>query len=105
MQRTQRTTAPAPRGRSNLTATRKVPVPTNRNVSLSKSKPVAKKITPVVKQEEPKEDTRTAEEIDASYKRNVARFNAAKQAFDGAYARKVAELKTHFGVKDAKEVP
>ena len=104
----QRTTAAnksiAPRGRSNLTANRKVAVPTNRNVSLNRTKvPVKKQVEE--KKEEIKVDTRTAEEIDASYKANVARFMNAKKNFDDAYERKVGELKVHFGVKDTKPNP
>ena len=42
-------------------------------------------------------DTRTAEEIDASYKKNLALFNAAKAKFDDAFERKMEEIKTVFG--------
>ena len=109
MQRTTKQTAP--RGRSNLTTNRRVPVPTNRNVSVNRTKaPASKSVRPVAakpaaapKPEEPKVDTRTAEEIDRSYKEKLARFNAAKNGFQEAMDKKVKELKEHFGVRDAPQ--
>ena len=104
MQRTTANKSIAPRGRSNLTASRKATVPTNRNVSLNRTKAPAKKQVEE-KKEEPKVDTRTAEEIDASYKANVARFMNAKKNFDEAYDRKVTELKAAYGLKETKPAP
>ena len=37
-------------------------------------------------------DTRTPEEIDASFKRNLARFEEAKAKFEQTFARKVNEF-------------
>ena len=107
MQRTTNSKSIAPRGRSNLPANRRVAAPTNRNVSLNRTRAPVPAKKPVVekKKEEPKVDTRTAEEIDASYRANVARFMNAKKNFDDAYERKVGELKAHFGVKEQKSNP
>ena len=45
----------------------------------------------------PAVDTRTPEEIDASYRRNVARFEEAKAKFETALANKMNEIASVYG--------
>ena len=45
----------------------------------------------------PAVDTRTPEEIDASYRRNVARFEEAKAKFENAFASKLVEFQRVYG--------
>ena len=52
------------------------------------------------KQEEKKVDTRTPEEIDASYKANLAKFEAAQKAFKDSLAKKMVELAAANGCSD-----
>ena len=89
-----------PPGRSNI-ANRKPGVSAPRNTSLvnrgkAPVKPAQVKVDD--KPEAPVVDTRTAEEIDASYKKNLARFKAATDAFNKAYASKLDELKAAYGL-------
>ena len=88
-------------GRSNA-ANRRTGASVNRNTStLNRGKAPAKAAqkSPPLKEEPPKIDTRTAEEVDASYRANVARFRAAQEKFNEAYERKIEEFKAHLGAR------
>ena len=52
----------------------------------------------------PAVDTRTAEEIDASYRRNLARFEEAKAKFETAFANKMNEIRRVYGEGVAGQV-
>ena len=55
-------------------------------------------------EELPKVDTRTDEEIDASYKKNLALFNAAHARFEEAYEKKMEEIKSFYGENIAGKI-
>ena len=53
------------------------------------------------KKEEKKPDTRTAEEIDASYRKNCELFEKAKAGFENSFARKLVEFAAAYGCQES----
>ena len=93
----KKTTYIADRGRSNIrNKSTTVACRTNIKQNTAVTKSQAK--------EPPEVDTRTAEEIDASYKRNLALFNATAAKFEEAYARKMEEIKGFYGENIAGKI-
>ena len=99
LQRAKRVPSAAPSTNKQITAKYRVPIPqrstSNRKGAAARKVANAGKVTP------PKEevDTRTAEEIDASYQKTLAKYMAAKQSYEAAYTRKMNELEQALGIK------
>ena len=105
MQRNTRTKPSIPRANLATTATKRVPVPSNRSTSnrnrgVAISKVAPKKETAAAPKVEV--DTRTAEEVDRSYKDTLARYLAAKESYERSYKRKMNELQEAFGLQATK---